>query len=335
MHKYLLNGILCNAILTDKKLIKGVFFASISMILVSIQPIISLARDPNIDAYLFASITCLYQSLFFLPVMLYQRKKLKKKVNILKNSSLESEVNYSLLNGWRSKKTFYLIIYIGINFAVTQVLFYLAFDLAGAINGSLSQKTTVLFALLFGFVINHEDVSLKQIIFSILLLFGVILATTQGRFNLLEINLGVLLMIIVSMLWMLAHSFTKPVLNNNQIISSQIVFSRNIINAAVLIFSYLIIFPIDNFLLLLDPANQFFFIIMSLNYSLDLFCWYLSLKYLDVSKATIIIAPTPIVTAIISTILFGELFSIYHFFGMIMIISSIIIIMWEKGEKSK
>jgi len=74
---------------------------------------------------------------------------------------------------------------------------------------------------------------------------------------------------------------------------------------------------------------------MSLNYSIDLFCWYLSLKYLDVSKATIIIAPTPIVTAIISYILFGEIFTIYHFFGMILIISSIIIIMWEKSENQE
>lgn len=302
------------------------------MILVSLQPIIALARDPNIDAYFFASITCLYQSLFFFPIMLQQRRTLKKKLNYSKINSLITEQNYVLLNGWKGKKTFSIIIYLGINFAITQVLFYLAFDLAGAINGSLSQKTTVLFGLLFGYIINHEKITLKQIIFSILLIFGVILATTQGRFNLLEINLGVLLMIIVSMLWMLAHSITKPILDDNQIISSQIVFSRNLINAIILISSYLLFFPLENFALLLNLDNQFFIIIMSLNYSVDLWCWYLSLRYLDVSKASIIIAPTPIVTAILSTIIFGELFSLYHLFGMLIIISSIIIIMWEKSE---
>jgi len=305
------------------------------MILVSFQPIIALARDPNIDAYLFASITCLYQSMFFLPIMAYQRKILKKKLDSSEKISLDLSQTYSLLYGWKNKRTFYTIIYLGVNFAITQVLFYFAFDLAGAINGSLSQKTTVLFGLLFGFLINNEKVNLKQIIFSIILFFGVMLATTQGNFNLLELNIGVVLMMIVAMLWMLAHSITKPIIKKNQIISSQIVFSRNLLNASILIVSYLIFFPFENFLLLVNPTNQFFFIVMSLNYSIDLFCWYLSLKYLDVSKATIIIAPTPIVTAIISYILFGEIFTIYHFFGMILIISSIIIIMWEKSENQE
>ncbi len=302
------------------------------MLLVSFQPIIALARDSNIDAYLFASITCLYQSIFFLPIMIQQRRILKKKLHNSESNSFEFNQNYSLLNGWKNKRTFYIIIYLGVNFAITQVLFYFAFDLAGAINGSLSQKTTVLFGLLFGFLINHEKVNLKQILFSIILFFGVMLATTQGNFNVLELNIGVFLMMLVAMLWMLAHSITKPIIKNNQIISSQIVFSRNLLNASILIVSYLIFFPAENFLLLLNPTNQLFFILMSLNYSVDLFCWYLSLKYLDISKATIIIAPTPIFTAIISTILFGELFTLFHFLGMILIIGSIIIIMWEKTE---
>jgi drug/metabolite transporter (DMT)-like permease len=305
------------------------------MLLVSLQPIIALARDSSIDAYLFASITCFYQSIFFLPVMILQRRKLKTHIRNPRLGSSGDIEFISLLDGWKNKKTFSVILYLGINFAITQVLFYYAFDLAGAINGSLSQKTTVIFALVFGYVINREKITIKQVAFSILLLFGVLLATTQGQFKLLEINLGVFLMIIVAMLWMLAHSITKPILDRNEIISSQIVFSRNLVNAIILISSYLLLFPLDNLLVLLNPTNQFFFILMSLNYSIDLFCWYLSLKYLDVSKATIIIAPTPIVTAIISTLLFGEIFSIFHLFGMIIIIISIVIIMWEREEKKE
>ncbi|MBD3194093.1 MAG: EamA family transporter [Candidatus Lokiarchaeota archaeon] len=319
----------------DKKILKGILYASISMLLVSIQPIIALARDPAIDAYFFASITCLYQAIFFIPIMLLQRRSLKKKLNISESGSNEYSQYFSLLNGWKSKKIIFILIYIGFNFAITQVLFFFAYDLAGAINGSLSQKTTILFALLFGFLLNHEKVNLKQIIFSGFLIFGVILATTQGQFNLLEINIGVILMIIVSILWMLAHAVIKPTLKENQLISSQIVFIRNLLNALILISTYFLFFPTTNFKLLFDPANQFFFIFMSINYSIDLFCWYLSLKYLDVSKATIIIAPTPILTAIISTILFGELFTLWHLLGTIIIVISIIIIMWEKGEKTK
>ena len=89
------------------------------------------------------------------------------------------------------------------------LLFQTGYQLAGSINGSLAQKSTVIFSLLFGVLIMKEKVSVMQVVFSILLLIGLMIAVTQGSFNLLEFNLGVLLLLFLACIWMLAHDITK------------------------------------------------------------------------------------------------------------------------------
>ncbi len=299
------------------------------MILVGIQPIIALGRNDSIDPFFFAAITCLYQALLFLPITFLNRKKLKSQ---LKKHPTIYHVNYSLLYGWKKKKNIYFLLYIGISFSISQILFYLALDMAGAINGALSQKITILFGLLFGYLINHEKVSFKQILFSFILLFGLVIAITEGKFNLLDLNIGVILMTITTMLWMLAHSLTKPILDYNQISSSQLVLTRNLLNGLIIFSIYFIFFPLENIKLFFSPENQLAFFLMAITYGLDLICWYTTLKYLEVSKATTIMAPTPVVTAILSTIIIGEIFTVYHLIGTIIMVISIVIIVKEKKK---
>ena len=67
-------------------------------------------------------------------------------------------------------------------------------------------------------------------------------------------------------------------------------------------------------------------------YGLGLFFWYKTLSYLDVSNATIVLSPTPIVTAIFATLLLGAIFTIFHLIGSVIVILSIIIIVKQKRD---
>ncbi len=287
----------------------------------------AIARPQIIDFYIFAAMTCLIEAIIFLPLMLIERKKIKSSIQIEPLNSQNFEL---ILNGWRKKKKF--LIYLGINFAIAQILFFVAYQLAGAINGSLAQQTTIVFALLFGFLINHEKISKIQIFFVFLLFFGLFLAITQGSFNLLEFNLGVLIMIITAALWLLAHTLTKPIMDRNEMTPTQIVFARNTLSALILISTYFIFFPFENVNLLFDPINLFFFISMGVLYGFDVLFWYKSLNNIEVSKATIIASPMPILVAFFAYIFLGEIFTIFHLIGTIIIISSIVIIVREKKE---
>ena len=310
---------------------KGIFFGTLGVFFVGLQPIIANARPQVLDPFIFAAMTCLIEATIFFPLIL-----IEKRFNDGKNSSVEinREEKSSLLAMW--KKNLWFFIFIGVIFGLNQLLFFFGYGLAGAINGALTQKTTVFFGILFGFLILKEKVTKLQIIFSIILFFGLILAITEGSFNFLNFNLdmmiGVFTLLFITCLWMYGHTITKPVLNKNEVTATQMVFLRNMISGILLFLTYFIFYPFENVLLLFDPLNQIFYITMGLVYGLGLFCWYKTLSYLNVSKATIILSPTPIITAIFATIFLGEVFTIFHLIGTLIVISSIIIIVKQKDK---
>jgi drug/metabolite transporter (DMT)-like permease len=65
---------------------------------------------------------------------------------------------------------------------------------------------------------------------------------------------------------------------------------------------------------------------MGVIYGIGLYFWYKSLEYINVSKATILTSGNLIFTAIFATFLLGEIFTIFHLIGTILVIISIIII---------
>ena len=296
------------------------------VILVGLQPIIANSRPAELDSYIFAAMTCIIETILFFPILMIERRNFKISKENDPKKSIEIE---SLLNGWKKHKLF--LVYLGINFGVAQILFFLSYQLAGAINGSLAQKTTVIFALLFGYIINKEPIKKSQVLFSLFLLSGLTLAITQGLFNLLEINLGVVLMLITAAIWMLGHAITKKVFDKNEATPIQLVFSRNVLSGIILFSTYFLLFPLENFNLLFKPLNIFYFLTMGAVYSIGLFCWYKVLTYLDVAKASVLGSPTPIITAFFAIFL-GEIFTGFHLIGLFIIIISIYFIVRNKKE---
>lgn len=313
----------------NKNLKKGLIFGVIGNIFVGFQPIIANSRPAALDAHIFAALTCIIEAAIFLPLII-----IEKKVNLAKNNDANANHSNSMIKNWR--KNIWLFLFIGIIFGLNQLLFFIGYELAGAINGSLTQKTTVFFSLIFGYLILKERITKVQIIFSTILFFGLILAISQGSFNLLTFSLdilsGVLIMLFITCLWMFGHSITKPVFNRNEATPTQMVFIRNILSGIILFSTYFLFFPFENISLLLVPINQFYYISMGVVYGAGLYCWYKTLSYLDVSKATILFSPTPIITAIFATLFLGELFTIFHLIGLVIIIVSIVIIVKQKEK---
>jgi len=317
--------------LQSENLKKGLIFGTIGVVFVGLQPIVAILRPSAMDAFLFAAMTCLVETAIFFPLMLIE---IKKRNSNKKNEVDDIELGISILKGW--KNNLWLLVFIGIIFGINQVLFFIGYELAGAINGSLTQKTTVFFSLIFGYIILSERITKLQIIFSFVLFLGLSIGITQF-FSLFEINItilyGVLILLLISCLWMFGHTMTKPIFNRNEVTPIQMVFLRNSLSGLILILTYLIFFPIENFKVLSDFDNQVSFILMGAVYGSGLFCWYKTLSYLDVSKASIVFAPTPVTSAIFATIILGEVFTISHIFGTILIIVSIIIIVRQKRSQ--
>lgn len=307
---------------------KGLISGVIGTILIGFQPIIAISAK-TIDSHAFAAMTCLIEAIIFLPIMALESQINKRKVRV----DTELKTNNSLLANW--KKYFWLILFLGIIFSVNQLLFFVGYRLAGAINGSLTQKTSVFFGLFYGFLLLKEKISKIQIIFSIVLFSGLVIAITQGSFDFLMLNIdiliGVVLILLITALWMLGHTLTKQFFSRKDFTPTQMVFIRNILSGFILISTFFIFSP-NNLSVFYDPYNWFYFVLMGTVYGFGLFFWYKTLSYLDVSNATIVLSPTPIVTAIFATLLLGDSFTIFHLIGSIIVICSIVIIVKLKKE---
>ena len=72
---------------------------------------------------------------------------------------------------------------------------------------------------------------------------------------------------------------------------------------------------------------------MGLDYSVSLFLWYKTLSYIQIGKAGVINSVTPIITALFAWIILGDVFTIFHVIGMVIIIISIYMIVREKKLK--
>ncbi len=313
----------------DRNVKKGLITGFVGIVFVGLQPIIALSRPSSLDAYISGAMTCLVEAMIFLPIMLFELKVMNSNSQNIKNQGHE-ENRFQILRNW--KKNFSLFIFIGILFSVNQVFFFIGYDLAGAINGSLTQKTTVFFGIVLGYLILKERITKTQIIFSFVLFFGLMISITQF-FTLVDVSktiiMGVGILLLITFLWMVGHTLTKPLFSRNEATPIQMVFIRNLTSGVILISTYLIFFSPD-INLFIKPANLLFFITMGAVYGSGLLCWYLTLSYLDVSKATTLFAPTPISSAIFATIILGEIFSIAHLVGTILIIVSIVIIINQK-----
>ena len=315
----------------DRNIKKGLLTGSIGIIFVGLQPIVALLRPLAIDAYLSGAMTCLVETMIFFPIMLFEFKFMKsstKKINNRENLKNRSH----FLKGW--KKNIWLLMFIGLLFAFNQVLFFVGYTLSGAINGSLTQKTTVFFGIILGYLILKERVTKLQLIFSFVLFLGLTISITQF-FTLLNISntilIGVGILLLITFLWMVGHTLTKPIFSRNEATPIQMVFIRNIISGVILISTYLIFFTPD-LNLFIEPANLLFFFTMGSVYGSGLVCWYLTLSYINVSKATIIFAPTPISSTIFAIFILGANFTIAHLIGTVLIILSIIIIVYQKDN---
>ncbi|TFG00816.1 MAG: EamA family transporter [Promethearchaeota archaeon] len=312
---------------------KGYIFGIICGFLIGIQPIIIIARPNILNPYIFAATSFLIVSIVFLPLMIMERKNLKAKYE---NGLLTQDQSESLLNGWKKNKKF--LIYLGVLFGLGRIFYFIGFELAGAINGSLATKTRIIFALFLGYLFLNEKISKKQIVFSSLLLFGLFLAVTEFNVDVSEFNaeiiLGVIILVIVCGLWTLAHTQTKPIIDSKEATPVSIVFIRSIIGAIVLFSTYILFFPFQ-VNLFYDPVNIFYFIAIGFVQGLGLFCWYKTISYMEFSKATILVAPTPIITALFAYFILGDPFTIFHLIGTIIVIFSIIMIVRERQSDDK
>jgi len=309
---------------------KGLINGIITVLLIGLQPVISLSRPLIIDAFTFSTMTVLFMAIIFFPVFIIERFRLKSLSKRDSNDRLTS-----LLSGWKQIRNIRLFVGIGVVFSIVPVLLIVGYDLAGAVNSSLALKSEVIIALLSGYLfLNEKRISKIQIFFCIILILGLFIAITQGFTELFEINLGVLIILIAVIIFTITHAFTKSGFDRNEISPIQVVFIRNVLSGLILLLTYFIFFPLEGLITVFRPEYLLYPFVMALDWGFSLLFWYRTLSYISIGKAGVILSLTPISSAFFSWMILGDEITPFHLIGIsIMIVSIYMIVREKKGEK--
>ena len=281
------------------------------------QPIISVSRPGYVDPYFYSFMTMLIEFFIYIPIYLRERGK--------KQTIKTFQAKYSRV------KIITRILIVALIFAIALPLFYLGYDLSTPITGSLMIKTSVLFSMAYGYVILREKVTKSQVLFSIIMIFGLSLTVTGGTFTGLVLNIGALLLILVPFMWTIGHGMTKPILGF-LVSPNQVITIRNAVGALFMGIIYIFFFPLANFSWIFDPIVLISTIVIAISYALGHYGWYKTMIHLDLNKGTAIVAPTPILTGFLQWIVLGIPVTVFDMIGTAIVIISIIFIM--QGEHS-
>ncbi|NJE26711.1 DMT family transporter [Thermococcus sp. MV5] len=199
--------------------------------------------------------------------------------------------------------------------ALAYIAYSYGAQLSTAINASLITRAEVLFSFVLAYILLRERITREQVLWSVLILLGLVLVITQGKP--VVPKKGDLLLLLVPLFWQSGHIIAKKLPYNPFLIAA----FRNTFGGILL------------FILALPQGLEFskFAMAEAIILSLGQVIWYLSIKRINLSKATAIITPAPAV-AIGLALLLGEKFTGYHMIGFILITIGTLMVSRIKSE---
>ena len=301
----------------------GILLSFISLVLLGIMPVISNSRPMEISALNFALYLSFWQFVFAAPVFLTEYK-------FSNHGILETSLPKSL-----KKKTILIILATGSLFGISTFLYVLSMEKAGTVSASIAIQAYPLFSILWETIFLNKKKSKAELLFTFLLIVGLYYLGTNGTWQIEGLSYWFLIALSVPLIWSVAHVIIKEILDKTPITPVQVTFFRVFISTIV-IFSISVstngVGQIFN--LIWNPTFQIFAIAMGLVYYLELINWFYAVKYIDVSVASSITTPWPVVTVFLAILFLDEPVKNYQVATLVIVCISVYGILWA-GEKKR
>lgn len=301
----------------------GIVLSLSSLVLLGILPIISNSRPSDLDALDFAFYLSLWELICAIPLLFFGLKGSNKGI-------FDDKVDKNTRNS-----TLRIILITGVIFSFTTFLYVLSFEKAGTVSAAIALQAYPLFSILLETLFLGRKKNSGELIFTILLVTGIYYLGTEGTWVIKEFSLWFTLALLVPLLWSVAHVTIKHTLDKSPITPSQITFLRVLISSIVL-------FAISGFNSgftiiingLTNPVFQLFAFLMGLFYYVELVIWFYAIKHVDVSVASSITTPTPIITMILAIFILKESVELYQITAMIVVFICLYGILYFGKQKS-
>lgn len=204
---------------------------------------------------------------------------------------------------------------------------FIGLQFSSSNNAAIILRSELVFALIFSYFFLNEVISTRQMLWMVLMVFGVVLVVISNQLT--TLGIGDILLLITPMAWAAGHTFAKPVLN--RVSSWKVVAFRNLVGGALLL-----ILAIGGIILgypLLYSVNLSFLIAVILIEALVILLahslWYQGISRINLGKATALIAPAPLVTFTLYAVVFQIPPTPWQLVGAIIVIVATILLARE------
>lgn len=291
---------------------RGIGCAVVSLFLLGAMPVISTSRPVGYGALVFAFWMSFWQLLLALP--LFIRESNKKQLSCL--MTLRQLCSGSML-------------FTGILFALATWFYILAFDKVGAVNAAIALQAYPLCAAMTEVIICRKRKTRREIFWMCVIVFSLYHLSTQGTWRLSGGSAWFLIALAVPVLWSIAHVILREALINTPVTPGQITVSRLAITC-VFLFPLAFISGSQSFFSTVSFTEfQIFALIMGGCYYLELMFWFNAVKYIEVSLASSITSPSPLVTLFLSALFLSETVTAMQIYIMLIILCALFMLLKE------
>jgi len=290
----------------------GIVLSFVSLILLGIMPIISNSRPMEIGALNFALYLSVWQLIVATPVLLIEYRYANRGI-------LDAN-----LSGRLKRKTVLIILATGALFGVSTFVYVLALEKAGTVSASIAIQAYPLFAILWETIFLNRKKTTAELLFTFLLIVGLYYLGTNGTWLIEGLSYWFIFALSVPLIWSVAHVIIKEVLDKTPITPAQVTFFRVLVSVIVIFTMSVTINGFSQVAQLMENnVFQMYAAAMGLVYYLELVNWFYAVKHVDVSVASSITTPWPVVTVILAIIFLHESIEIHQVVTLVIVFISV------------
>ncbi len=195
---------------------------------------------------------------------------------------------------------------------------------AGTVSASIAIQAYPLFAILWETIFLNRKKTTAELLFTFLLIVGLYYLGTNGTWLIEGLSYWFIFALSVPFIWSVAHVIIKEVLDKTPITPAQVTFFRVLVSVIVIFTMSVTINGLSQVAHLMENnIFQMYAAAMGLVYYLELVNWFYAVKRVDVSVASSITTPWPVVTVILAIIFLHESIEIHQVVTLVIVFISV------------
>ena len=297
-------------------IIAAILFGSVSTIT---KPVLE-----DLNAFSVSSLTYIIAGLSLVPFLKFSSTNSNSNPNSNNNTIESTENTLNNVIKWtnkNNKKNYSLLLFTSLCGAViAPILFFYGLSNTSASDSSILINGEILFSILLAIVFFNEKLIKREIIAVILVLFGIVILTTNMQFSnsFLELNIGNILIVGATLFWALDNNISKIISKTIHI--PKIIVLKSLIGGSLLFMLTMVIFGIEEFEVDIFHIPYLVFA-GSMGFGVSLFFFLNSLKRIGTVKTMLLFSTSSIFGMIFATIFLNENITIYQIIAVAVILS--------------